>query len=116
MRLLQRYVNDNFNKAITFEDYVVFTCFEKFLCENCYRIPMDSIYRQVCNKYFSHAIYVVIDTPKTKTRLQQYAYPNIYFLYDKHHQMTKYGILQVVPQVMVFENKKIKYTELYNRK
>lgn len=102
------YVKEVLKPNIQETSYVVLTCYEKNICVNCYKVPMDSVYKRVCAMYARSAIYVVTDDSATIIRMQAYDDKNVRFVNDNSMQMQKYGILREVPQVMVFENNKLK--------
>lgn len=114
--LSQRFVEDNFMEKIHNDDFILFTFYEIGICHYCYNIPLDSIYIYVCEQYSDKAKYIIIDSDTTMNRLSVYQFQNVYFLIDMQRKMDIYGINKEVPEVMIFENKKIKDLFLIDRK
>lgn len=70
----------------------------------------------MCEQYSDKAKYIIIDSDTTMNRLSVYQFQNVYFLIDMQRKMDIYGINKEVPEVMIFENKKIKDLFLIDRK
>lgn len=116
MHLAQRYVDDNFICHINHDDFVLFTFYEKGICKPCYRIPLDSVYVAVCRQYANRPLYVITDSDTTISRLSLYRFQHVYYIIDTHRVHDRYGINKETPEIMIFEDKKIKEIYLTDRK
>lgn len=116
MHLAQRYADDNFACQINHNNFVLFTFYEKGICKPCYRIPLDSVYTAICRQYANRPLYVITDSDTTISRLSKYRFQHVYYIIDTKRVNDLYGINKEIPEIMIFENKKIKEIYLIDRK
>ncbi|NLK56855.1 MAG: hypothetical protein GX292_04815 [Bacteroidales bacterium] len=108
--LLYRYINTYCKDSILEEDYMLFTYRTVGVCQNCYRISMDSLLTKAYNEKEDYPLYVLFDNISELERIKSKYGNSIKYLLESHFVMNQYGFSITVPALFVFnKHKLVKY-------
>ena len=114
--LLYKYLNNYCKDSIIEKDYKLFTYRTIGVCQNCYRISMDSWLIKAYNEKGDYHLYVLFDNTSTLDKVKLKYKNNIKYLLEDHFVLDQYGFSITVPMLFIFnDNKLVNYIK-YNRK
>ena len=114
--LLYKYMDTYCKDSIIENDYKLFVYRTVGVCQNCYRISMDSLLVKVYNEKGDYPLYVLFDNVSELEKVKLMYKNNIKYLLEDHLVLDRYGFSRTVPMLFVLnKNKLVNYNRLYRK-